>query len=76
MATLKDVLPYEFTRGEFSDTKAFKFADCLVVAEHEHGWIGPQKNVHVWYELDNGYAVGWNESPSVGWSFPVVKIKR
>lgn len=25
--------------------------------------------------LKNGYAVGWNENPSRGWSFPIVKYK-
>lgn len=34
------------------------------------------KNIHVWWILDDGTAVGWNESPTVGWGFPVKKIKQ
>jgi DNA-directed RNA polymerase subunit RPC12/RpoP len=37
-------------------------------------WPGKQKDVHVWWELENGKAVGWNESPSKGWSFPVITL--
>jgi len=37
-------------------------------------WPGPQKDVHCWWELENGKAVGWNESPSKGWSFPVITL--
>jgi hypothetical protein len=73
---LKDVLPYEFMRGEFDNCKAMKFADIKVVQEYESykkSWIGNHKYVHFWYVLENGYAVGFNENPSRGWSFPVVK---
>jgi hypothetical protein len=44
----------------------------------EDGWKefpGPQMNVHCWWELENGKAVGWNENPATGWSFPVVSMK-
>jgi DNA-directed RNA polymerase subunit RPC12/RpoP len=37
-------------------------------------WPGPQKDVHCWWELENGKAVGWNENPSKGWSFPVITL--
>lgn len=72
--TLRDVMPLEFTG--YTDTKAFKFIDVEVVTEHMNDarWIGPQKNVFFWVELANGFAVGWNENPGRGWSFPVVKI--
>lgn len=73
---LKDVLPYEFMRGEYNNCKVMKFADIEVIQEHksfENPWIGTHKNVHFWYVLENGYAVGFNENPSRGWSFPVVK---
>lgn len=76
--TLQDVLPYEFSTGSYNDDKAYKFKDVIVTKKHDgtvDRWIGTHKNVYVWYELKNGYAVGWNESPSRGWSFPVVKIK-
>ncbi len=35
---------------------------------------GTHKHVLYWVLLENGYAVGWNENPSRGWSFPVMKI--
>jgi len=38
-------------------------------------WIGKHKNVLNWCMLNTGYAVGFNESPSHGWSFVIVKIK-
>ena len=75
-------MPAEFLSGEFSDTQAYKFRDVEVTAEHgglydEHpkGWPGTHKNVYFWVELVNGFAVGWNENPARGWSFPVVKIQ-
>jgi len=37
-------------------------------------WPGSQKDVHCWWELENGKAVGWNENPSKGWSFPVITL--
>ena len=37
-------------------------------------WAGSQKDVHCWWELANGKAVGWNESMSKGWSFPVITL--
>lgn len=75
--TLRDVLPIEFCLGEYHDTKAYKFRDVKVINSHKDDpWIGNEKKVKVWYELDNGYAVGWNENPSRGWSIPVVKIKK
>ena len=39
-------------------------------------WPGTAKNVQNWWELANGKAVAWNESPSHGWSFPVISLKR
>lgn len=65
---------------------AAKLLDVEVVKEHSRSkvvndmilhnteyveWPGTQQNVHVWWELANGKAVGWNESPHKGWSFPV-----
>lgn len=74
---LKDVLPQEFFGCEYEDSAAVKHLDCVVVASHKHGgWQGRHKNVMCWWKLDNGYAVGWNENPSVGWSFPVIKMRK
>lgn len=71
---LRDFLP-----NEALDFPAIrKMADVAVVEEYGFGakpgrWPGPQKNVSSWCVLANGKAVGWNENPGTGWSFPVVK---
>jgi len=80
LQTLEDCMPKEFGY-EFTDTIAYKFKDVIVVREHRvwrgaKPWIGIHKNVNYWVELQNGYAVGMNENPSHGLSFPVVKMKR
>lgn len=75
---LIDRLPYEFRGGEYDNSKAMKFADIEVIKEYDtfkKPWIGKHKNVHVWFILANGYAVGFNESPARGWSFPVIRYK-
>jgi len=75
---LKDVLPREFMQGEYDDTPAYKFKDEFVVnwiSHIEEAWIGKHKYVFIWFKLENGWAVGWNENPSRGWSFPVKKIR-
>lgn len=81
MSTLKEVMPNEFGRFH-CDERSFRYADVEVAREYSHDgpcavrqWPGPQKNVYYWVELENGYAVGLNENPSRGWSFPVVKLK-
>lgn len=82
MTTLREWAPQEFEQS-FDDTRAYKYADVEVVKEYDmHGeentwrrWPGPHKNVLSWCVLANGYAVGWNENESRGWSFPVVKMK-
>lgn len=77
--TLRDVMPPEFLECTYDKSLSRKYLDVEVVAEHESRktrWPGPHKNVHAWYELRNGKAVGWNESPSHGWSFPVIKMPQ
>lgn len=73
--TLRSVLPCEFTAGEYHGTRAFKLRDEPVASVHREGWSWPGKQKHVcmWVKLANGLAVGWNENPSRGWSFPVVR---
>ena len=67
--------------GILVDYDTDKFLDYLehkVVAEHDgcvKAFPGPHRNVYVWWELESGHAVGFNENPSVGWSFPVVKLR-
>lgn len=84
MAKLRDVLPKaEFVEMLFEGKAVVKHADVEVVIEHSNGilaknpapWPGAHRHVHCWWELANGFAVGWNENPSVGHSFPVVKLK-
>ena len=75
---LIDVVPQEFSQ-EFTDTEAYQYREVPGIEEFETSetpWPGTHKNVHVWWELENGYAVGWNENPAVGWSFPVVLLKK
>lgn len=72
---LIDLVPPEFSQ-EYIDTRAFKMKDVGVKEEiFDRPWIGPHKHVCVWWILDNGYAVAWNENPWRGWSFPVEKVK-
>ena len=71
-------MPHEFG-VEYTDTRAWKMKDAWVISEHESfedPWPGTHRNVHIWYTLENGYAVGWNENPYRGWSFPVVKLPK
>ena len=78
LKTLEEWAPKEFGY-EFTDTRAFKFRNVRVIKEHDgtvDAWIGTHKYVYNWVELENGYAVGWNENPSRGWAFLVVKIKK
>ena len=49
------------------------------IRHNEDTWVswsevGSHKNVHNWVLLSNGLAVGWNENPARGWSFPSKKI--
>jgi len=72
--TLADVLPVEFD-SEYSDTRAAKLKLIRVISTHDgrdERWPGVHKNVFVWWTLENGKRVGWNENPAKGWSFPVI----
>lgn len=64
---------------EWDDMPVAKHFNVEVIAEHkshEKRWPGTQKNVYTWVELANGKAVGWNENPSKGWTFPVISLKK
>lgn len=58
--------------------KAYKFKDLKVIKEFFGDtfkpWPGTHKNVHYWILLENGIAVGLNENPARGLSFPFIKI--
>lgn len=75
---LIDWLPYEF-EVEFCDTRAYQFINVNIINVNNFcskKWPGEHKFVFNWVELENGYAVGWNENPARGWSFPIIKIKK
>lgn len=77
--TLLECLPAEFRSSEYNQSRAYRLRDALVVASHDNRvkpWPGPHKNVFVWYVLNNGKAVAWNENPSKGWSFPVISYRE
>lgn len=74
--TLKDVLPWEATAGEYEGERFLKYLDEEVIKERDSGnrWPGSHKNISKWWTLANGLAVGWNENLARGWSFPVKRI--
>lgn len=87
MPTLKQVLPKEFLEGDYRDTPAYALRDVQVIARKLatgapcssaskndlfEAWPGSHEHVGYWFILDNGKAVGVNEDPEKGWSFPVV----
>ncbi len=85
--TLKDVLPREFfdehmevRRGNsFVPSPVIRLLNVEVVASYgSQGnfvpWPGIQRNVTAWWKLSDGHAVGWNENPCRGWSFPVITL--
>lgn len=79
MKKLRDLLPPEFL-AEYQDTQAAKMLDVTVTKECDatksgERWPGKHKHVYAWYVLENGKAVGWNENPGRGWSFPVIKFQ-
>jgi hypothetical protein len=39
-----------------------------------HCWPAPHKNVFAWWLLETGHAVGFNENPSHGWTFPNIRF--
>lgn len=76
---LRDHLPHEAAGGEYAKDAVSKLLDVEVTAAIDgtvrgQGWPGKHKNVLNWYKLANGKAVGWNENPAIGWSFPVITL--
>jgi len=71
--TLKELLPREFFI-EHTNSRAMKLLDRRAkVAPDGCWWPGAHKNCYLWWFIEGpeGYAVGWNENPARGWSFPV-----
>lgn len=86
MATLIAVF-HELKDGSWDDMPVAKHFNVEVVKQYKdrpsnmltgevRAWPGKQKNVSVWVELANGKAVGFNENPSTGWTFPVINLKN
>jgi hypothetical protein len=76
--TLREVMPKEFMGPEYDDAPARKWADVEVIAEYDatnrtQRWPGKHKSVFYWCALKNGRAVGFNENPGKGWSFPCIR---
>lgn len=73
--TLREKLPTSFL-VEYEGTRAAALLDQEVVQEHPgNTWGGREKYVCAWWELADGHAVAWNENPTLGWSFPVRKLR-
>jgi len=84
---LREWLPSSFDQN--IDKKAAKHLDQEITEEYRcfelamgekkkqqfKPWIGTHRHVYNWVVLANGYAVAFNENPTSGVSFPVVKIK-
>lgn len=77
VAVLEDRRKYGLCKSLTDWDYCKKFMFEPIVAEHtEGGWAGTHKYVRFWCELANGYAVGFNENPARGWSYPVIKLKK
>jgi hypothetical protein len=80
---LKDVIISCAFNGEYFDDKFNKYMENNVTHKHSRfidknkykKWIGKEKYVNVWYELDNDIAIGFNENPNRGYKFIVKRIK-
>ncbi len=48
--------------------------ECSMQNASWRRWPGTHRNVLNWVKLDNGYAVGWNENPGRGRSFPIIRL--
>ena len=84
---IKDFLPIEVQHGEYENDKVQKYLDYPIekIYQLNNTNLTPSqfgfkhKNIFVWATFKDGNklkAVGFNENPSIGWSFPIVLIKR
>jgi hypothetical protein len=80
MGTLREWLPQEFFI-EHRTPAVMRLLDVDVTEKVDgtvsgQGWPGPHRWVMSWVKLANGKAVGWNENPGRGWSFPVTTLNK
>jgi hypothetical protein len=75
-----DWLPPE-ANEDFENLRSL--SNSLVIAEFTtrgsgnfKPWPGKHKNVTNWIAIEGGKAIGWNENPSKGWSFPVISYQH
>lgn len=76
---LREVLPKEALSEEFADQRFRKYLDYEVIQEiktYNPRFPFEHKNIHVWWIIEDSLAVGWNENPSRGWSFPVERLQH
>jgi hypothetical protein len=76
--TLREELPHE-AHDAYTYPSIHGLLDFSVKKEHDgrdEPWPGTQRNVMVWWTLETGQRVGWNENPAIGWSFPVLGKAR
>lgn len=81
---LRDVLPPEVIdwgesiNNKSTNSKFMKYLDCKIletILEYDSRFPFIHKHIFMWWILENNIAIGWNEDPSEGWSFPVVGLK-
>lgn len=78
--TLRDWLPSQAHSDEYPHLKRHLDVEVVerngypqeVVKCHQF----PHKHIYSWCLLANGYHVGFNENPAIGWSFPVKKYNQ
>lgn len=76
--SLAETVPHEIKYANWYPDY-WKRRDLQVIVKHDglvDRWPGKQKNVYVWWELEDGSAIGWNENPAKGWSFPYVRTRK
>ena len=80
--TLREAAPKDFSK--FANSLAGSMGEESIVASYQtidrtlpnyKVFPGPYSHVLQWWELQNGYAVGYNQNPILGPSFPVVWMR-
>lgn len=76
---LLTVVPYD---SDFHDRMLdrsepeYKLKDTEVISEMRGDWPGRHRHVNVWWICEGGIAVGWDDNPELGWSFPVIEYEH
>lgn len=85
--TVREELDYYFKQYYFNEKeqrKINKLMDVKIIKKFSlngqfwFSWqiFGKHKNVINWWLLENRYAIGFNENPATGWSFPIKKLSK